>query len=131
MTHWRDVKITDEMLLDVKCDDCGQPRGVWCVYMPPTSASYVHSPRVKELVARVGTPVKKCHNARYARARHNIHMSWARDRPVTMPPSPEVLDSLRGAQEFERRERVQLRAWLSAHVSLLLNAADVPDEVAP
>jgi hypothetical protein len=135
ITRWQDEPITDEMLLAVGCPKCEVPAGTWCVYAPLLDefgeVAQTHSRQRTARQALTGTPTKKCHNERYnaARlARYRRRMRHTLD--AVAKPSAEMTASLNGAREFERREREELRAWLSDHWRLLVHADVRTGEVA-
>jgi|tagenome__1003787_1003787.scaffolds.fasta_scaffold20988564_7 hypothetical protein len=115
-------KVTDEELLAVACPECKQPPGTWCVFISPTfEAEFVTSLAQKALLARVGTPTKRCHNGRYGAvylARSKRERARRRYPPIERP-SRTSLAILLASREFDAREREQVRAWLRANATLL------------
>lgn len=123
----------DEENLAVQCSDCGARTGAPCVYLwplerdgRPVDKDFVHyrSSRVQDLCGRAGTPMKRCHKARYNAAGRRLERLQQRvlDQAIWRPSS-ETLAAARAMREWDLREHLRLRAWLKINAGLLTQLA--------
>lgn len=119
--------------LGVNCPDCHARKGSPCVYMWPRD--WDGSPRIRHpglssatlaMMDRAGTPTKRPHNGRYAKAdlREKAARRKAREAELAARNAPERDREaiLRANAQAVADEQRQLIAWLRANASVLTGA---------
>ncbi len=123
------IPLTDADVNAEACDECGQPAGQPCVYIPlkGVDPAFVHyrSAKVQARHALTGTPTKRPHARRYDRAHDRAFTramkEWRKaNEHEIVPATAARLAAARAEREFERREHEQMRAWLAAHAGILI-----------